>query len=976
MTQGSKASHADTTGTVRRGRRNRRGCGCFAFCLGAGATLVAFAPLLFGRLVMENFVEQANTEIAGELELGDVALSWTGTQRLDGLRLRDPEGRTVAEFDLEVPSIWQLMRAAAKVQNGEAGDYGKLLGTVELALVTGPDAPSNLERAMAPRSGSKPEVKSGSAQGSGGPNTGAADAEHGGRELELSVDTSIRLARLELELQVKHFSWSDPRLDAGGRAVGVKDMVARLAFEPERPARLTVRGEHLYGDQHAPLAVDSSIDVNALIVGERWHDAISGVVSLEDLPTPVFDRFFEAEGELLAALGQSFDIDVRLGETSANGQRLTASVQSEQQSLQLEARLADGLVHSAEGAPTRLDLRVPTAWLEAALADSLPEDMHVLAADGGLPLSVEVKSLALPLARATGWQSAALTLRVGLPALGIERTGFDPLDLRDGALDVVMTPDGPLEVEFSMREARGGVLGLTLRLPPGWQALAQDTATAAQLDYRARITLTDLPAARLESFVALDGELSELVTEPLQLALQARPGADESVQVEVELDSGGNQLRAAATLTDEFIEFAPGSTQLTLGLTTQQLVALIGESWPEGFELGSESGRVRAQAFVREARWPLGGGLGTATVEARLGPLALTNEALRAADERVALRSFQLTTRLDGAQPVEVDVDLALDLDGGAAKLKLSSLQTLAGLQGGEDATWLVTLNGTGLRTKLVDVLAAQDGLLLDVFGPTLQLDVDVRDWKAGAARIDARLDSSNAQLAWAGRLEDGVLRSSGDTESLQARVRLTPLFQERIVGNLLPMLVGMQSIEGADPALVRVTDFSMPLSGADRSVLAGLQADVRLELGRVRAAVLPGLAAMLSSQVHQLRPTQLPTLELKIRDGVVLADAIPIEIEKTPVVFAGNYALVDERMEFTCSVPLSGLRGDVGQVLNEARAYLDPNLLVPLRVHGRPDRPQVGIDSDFLKQVLRDGSKKAAGDALEKGLRKLFGND
>lgn len=974
MTQASNDTRTDSADTVRRGSWKRRGCGCFAFFLGAGLTLVAFAPLLFGRIVMEGFVEEANREIAGELEIGDVALSWTGTQRLEGLRLRDPEGRTVAEFDLEVPSIWQLISAAGKVNDGRHGDYGKLLGTVELALVTGPDVPSNLERAMAPRSGSTRATRSGGTRDGSQPTE--VVIEDDGDEIELSLDTSIRLARLELELQVKHFSWSDPRLDAGGRAVGLKDLVARLVFEPERSARLTVRGEHLYGDLRAPLAVDSSIDVGELIAGDHWHTAVTAAITLDALPTPVFDRLLEADGDLLTALGPDFDVELRLDPASTAGQRLTANVRSQLQALQLEARLADGVVHIAEASPTRLDLRLPPALLAAALAENLPEDVRLVAPEGGWPVHVEVSRFALPLAPDASWQSAELALRVDVPELAVERADFDPLLLRDIALVVALTPEGPLSVAGTLREARGGDLALNVQLPPGWQALAQDDASASKLDYRARVTLTDLPAARLQSFMELDTTLSELLVEPLQLVLHAQPGADESVNVELELDSGGNQLRARAQLTDEYIEFAPGTTQLTLGLETDQIVALAGESWPEGFELSSESGRVRVQTLVREARWPLGEGLGKATVEARLGPLAVTNEALRAADERVALRSLQLTARLDGEQAVLIDANLALDRDAGAATLSLHSAETLAELNAGAEPTWFVELRSEGLSTKLVDVLAAQDGLLLDVFGPTLQLDVDVRDWKSGTARLDARLDSRNAQFAWSGNLAEGVLRSSGEAESLEARVGLTPLFQERIVGNLLPVLVGMQSVEGANPALLRVTDFSMPLSGADRSALAGLQADVRLELGLVRAAVLPGLASMLGSQVHQLRPTQLPVLNLRIRDGVVVADEIPLEIEKTPIVLAGNYALVDEQMEFTCTVPLSGLRGDVGKLVDEARAYLDPNLLVPLRVHGRPDRPQVGVDADFLKQVLRDGSTKAAGDALEKGLRKLFDKD
>ncbi|MCA8981120.1 MAG: hypothetical protein KDC14_13915, partial [Planctomycetes bacterium] len=732
----------------------------------------------------------------------------------------------------------------------------------------------------------------------------------------------------------------------------------------------------LYGDRHAPLAADASIDVSRLIGGAVWSDAITGVVQLDALPTPVFDRLLEEDGELTAALGPSFDVEVRLEVPDEAGARLTARVQSALQTLQLDARISDGIVHVAEDAPMRLDLRVPPAWLAEALADSLPEEVQLVAPEGGLPVRVEVTRFALPLESDADWQRADLALHVEVPELGVERTGSERFELRDNTLDVAMTPDGPLMVDVALREGRGGSAALKMQLPAGWQALASDPERVNEIDYRVRVTLTDLPAELLRSFVEQDDQLAGFLADPVQLFLQAQPAADESVRVDVELESGSNHLRSTAVLSEEVVELAPGTTQLTLALATERLVALAGESWPEGYVLDSESGRVRVQAVVREARWPLEGGLGTATLEARLGPVSFTDEALRAANESIALSSLQLSLHLDGAAPVELDADVALDRDAGSATLKLRSAETLAELDAGAEPTWFATLSGSGLRTELVDVLAAQDGLLLDVFGPTLQLDVDVRDWKAGAARLDARLDSRNAQLAWSGHLQDGVLQSSGEAESLEAQVGLTPLFQERIVGNLLPMLVGMQSVEGGSPALLRVTDFRMPLSGADRSALAGLQADVHLELGLVRAAVLPGLAEMLSSQVHQLRPTQLPTLTLRVRDGVVQSDSIPIEIEKTPVVFAGTYALVDEAMEFTCSVPLSGLRGDVGKVLNEARAYLDPNLIVPLRVHGKPSRPQVGIDSNFLKQVVREGSTKAAGDALGKGLRKLFGDD
>jgi uncharacterized membrane protein len=978
MTQAETGTNAGTGEQVRRGSWKRRGCGCFAFFLGAGATLVAFAPLLFGRMVMESFVEEANQQIAGELEIGDVALSWTGTQRLEGLRLRDPEGRTVAEFDLEMPSFWQLAYAAGKVNNGEHGDYGKIFGTVELALVTGPDVPSNLERALASRFANESRGKSAGSSGrsSEEPDEVILTSDEDG-EWKVSLDSAIQFADLEIEFQVKHFSWSDPRLDEDGRAIGVKDLIARLVFEAEQPASLTVRGEHLYGESRAPLSLDASIEVGELFGDSGWQEALSGVLEIDALPTPVFDRLSEANGELVSALGASFDVDARLDRPQPDGQRLTAAVGSELQSLSLDARLVAGMLRIAEDAPMQLDLRVPSALLEAALVGELPEGVALVADDGrSVPVAVLVDRFVMPLSADAGWQSAELGLRVSVPAIGVDVTGRESIGLRDGALTIAMTPDGPLALEFEVREQGGGRLGLELRLPPGWQAAVDAEAPAEELDYRMRLTVNDLPVERALAFSSANTTLADHLTEPIQLVLRAQAGDGASTLLELEADSGGNQLRFAGVLDEDTVVVSPGTTQVTLGLTTDQLVALSGESWPEGYELTSPSGRVRAQVILREARWSLEESLGTAKLEARLGPLTLTDEALRAASQSIALQGIELTADLDSARVVELDSSLTLDADAGSATAHVKSAETLQQLVDGAEPTWSIHLRGEGLDTRIVDILAAQDGLLLDVFGPQLELDIEVSDLRDESARVQARLDSANAQLAWSGRLDDGVLLSEGDAESLDASVGITPLFQERIVGNLLPVLVGMESVEGAEPALVHVSNFRMPLSAGDRSVLAGLQADVRLALGEVRCAVLPDLAGMLSSQVHQLRPTTLPTIQLKIRDGVVVADELPIEIEKTRVVFKGNYALVDERMEFTCSVPLAGLRGDVGRVLNEAREYLDPQLSVPLSVRGRPNKPQVGIDSAFLKQVVRDGSAKAAEDALEKGLRKLFGND
>lgn len=984
MTEASKDEITAAGTDKRRGSWKRRGCGCFAFFVGALATLVVFAPQLFGRRLVQSFVETLNESIAGEVEVGEVAFSWTGVQRLRGMRLRDPEGRTVAEFDIEVPSIGTLISAASRVDQGRAGDYGKIFGSAELALVTGPGVPSNLERALAD-STTRATTSKTTSSGSSTQTTSTevqveVDDDEGDRELTIAVDSNLRFAKLEIEFQVKHFSWTDPRFDDGRRAIGVKGLTAQLLFEPEQPARFKVSGEHIYGDQHGPLAIDAIFDVGGLFDGSDWFHVARGRIEIDALPTAVFDRYLDLSGDLLTALGPQFDVHLQLGQSGDRGQRLTAALTSILQNVQLDARLEDGLMHIAEDAPTSLNLRIPAMLLEKALGESWPKGASLANAGGLIPVDVEVSRLAFPLSDDADWQSVELGLRVDLPELDVDILDAESIALRNSMLSVVATPNGPLQAELTVHEAGGGDLRVVLQLPPAWQAQVAGDAGLATLDYRTHLSLSGLPPQRVANWAALDPQVADLFKEVIELDLHAQPSATGDLLVNLELASGGNQVRSSATIGEDFIELETGKTLVTLAATTEQLVALIGESWPAEFELRSETGRVRSQLFVHSARWPLDGGMGTATLEARVGSLELTNPTLRDAQQRIALRELRVNTALEAAKALEIDVRLDLADGDGAADLQLRSQERLSEVFDSAEPTWFLALNSAGLRTDLIDVLAEQDGLLVDVFGPTLKLKVDVQDWNAGSARVQAQLDSSNASITWSGHLADNVLQSSGETESLDARVGITPLFQERIVGNLLPVLVGVQAVDGADPASLQVTNFSMPLSAPERSVLAGLQADIRLDLGRVRCAVLPELAGLLSSQVHQLRPTELPILSLKIRDGVVLMDSFPIEIEKTPIHLAGNFALVDERMNFTCSVPLSGLRGDVGKVLNDARKYLDPALAVPLTIHGQPSRPQVGVEGNFLKQVVKDGAGKAAEDALQKAagdaLRKLFGND
>ena len=468
--------------------------------------------------------------------------------------------------------------------------------------------------------------------------------------------------------------------------------------------------------------------------------------------------------------------------------------------------------------------------------------------------------------------------------------------------------------------------------------------------------------------------IAELLDAPLALDLRVVPAEASATSIEFDANSGTSSVRAGLLLVDERLRIAsPGDVRADLALSPRALDALAGDSLPEGLRFVSGTTPTRATVEVSELDWPLES-VGTLRARATLAGLELSSAALESARERLAIESLTADLAAASDEPVTVDFSGALANAAGSVSAVATSSNRLREFEATPPA-WTVRVEGNELRTALVDALAEQDGLLVDVLGASLALTLDARELSPTAGRVDLALQSPGANVVFAGRLEDGVLVSSGEGQALDANVGITPLFQERVVGKLVPMLVALEPAENPTPAVVRVTDFRLPLA-AEGDALSAISADVRLELGEVQCAVLPDLARYLSSHVHRLHSTQLPPIDLTIREGVVQLPDLAIEIEKTPLVFAGDYSLVGDRMNMTCRVPLGSLRGEVGRAIEEARDYLDPTTSVPLRISGRPARPTVGIESDFLKTVIRDSGRKAAEDALEKGLRKLFGDD
>ena len=348
-------------------------------------------------------------------------------------------------------------------------------------------------------------------------------------------------------------------------------------------------------------------------------------------------------------------------------------------------------------------------------------------------------------------------------------------------------------------------------------------------------------------------------------------------------------------------------------------------------------------------------------LELRAPRLSWSDPRTRRAGVELVLRDVLL--RAEGRTRGELDVELAGRIeDEVPGRLELRAAVT--GLARGEPAT-TVTASARRIATARIDALLAQEGLLLDVLGPTLDLEL-AGSWPAAGEPLRVDLTSPGASLSFVGTLEEGALVARGG-QSLSATVPLRPLFAERVIGSLLPLMLNVEKPEGAAPVLLVVEDFHLPLDGD----LARLDATVRLELGEVSYQLLPGIQDVLARFDRGLerRVSSLKPLEVRIERGVARYDRLAVRIADREVAFLGSYDLAARTFDLSADVPLALLGERVLGQLERVIGELDPETPVPVELSGTWKRPVLRIGDGFVERIVRE----AARDALSRGLRDLL---
>lgn len=484
----------------------------------------------------------------------------------------------------------------------------------------------------------------------------------------------------------------------------------------------------------------------------------------------------------------------------------------------------------------------------------------------------------------------------------------------------------------------------------------------------------------VDTLLATDGLLREACGDSLSLVLDAE-GTTKKGSLDFALRADELDVTTALDLADGVLSEADASAPLTIELrSAQALIERFADALPEGASVRTlgeaptkfELTRLALPLEVLTADDPVTRVLEVLDAGLRVGlpELEYAHPSPEAGREPTRLRLTQATLETMLAKGAPATGTFRANVgtsEVGTFTADFAHPDPTRAL--GDDAP-PITFQGrlSDMPTSVADELANQNGLLIDVLGPRIQGSLE-GSWPLEAAPLIAKLSSNSGEVDLVANTTDGVL-SSGAEGKLAAHVGLSPLLSERIVGSLLPLMVGVAPTDPAQRIRLEVSDFALPLDGD----LSKLSARVGLDLGSVDYSILPGLDPILSlaGGVSATRSQRLQPLELVVEAGKVAYDAIPLSIDGNDYPLAGSLSLGERSLDLTTDLPLSLLGKDATGFLGKATRALSSESLVPLRLHGTWTRPSVAIRDGFVENLL----EQAGSDLLERGLRDLFGRD
>ena len=561
----------------------------------------------------------------------------------------------------------------------------------------------------------------------------------------------------------------------------------------------------------------------------------------------------------------------------------------------------------------------------------------------------------------------------------------NPFVLEDTRLHANTRPGAPLALTVMGRVRSEEASELRL------EAEVFDLDAGGTRPVRAELSaqVDSIPSALVDALANQGGRVTELLG-PTAALRASGSGSLESGHANLELQSERATAKLAVALQDGILSIAEDApAQVSLELSPALVRELTAEALPEDVALNALATRAPLRVNLTELAFPLDAYLAAEDDNARTDILdtARAQLILQISDLKITksgqsfeLEDMGLDLNLTPDSPLRVAFNAGLsnpsvDSSPGQLALQATVQDPLTFI---EDAsapspTIEIQVSARSIPSAPIDSLAKQDGLLTDALGETLDLEFKAA-WPADETQpVEARLTSSRAALEFRGRFSDGALFAA-EEDGLRAQLPLTPLVSERLLGNLVPVLLNVRKPESAAPVELVVSDFRLPLDGD----LSKLSASVNLALGQIGYELLPKMRDYWASyqRSQAVRTTTFDPFDIRVTDGTLHYEALPLRIDGRNFPLTGSFRLADKSLDFDTNIPLKDFGGEIEKALDKARRYLDPDIQVPIEIGGTLLQPRVRVSSGFMQTVVEEAAQGALQRGLGDFLRKQLGDD
>lgn len=484
----------------------RRGClgcfltsslGCTAFLFGSLVAALGFAPSMLGGVGARALEVAISNGIDGHVEIRELSLAWDSPQKIQDVRLFDPEGQLVLGFELTLPPLLTLTESRRET-------WTVRIRVHDADLRFDPSGLSNLDRALAYH-GQPLSARS---------TTWNLDEFDSRRSLSQSFpyDFSISTVRDAVQLTFEQGTQGVDGAPASALVVDLREFQLDFSHRPGERDDLQFEIHVATGEREGRLRFDGG-----LVRAAGQFPDVDGELTLTGLPTAIVDAFVGWDVGIAELMGPSLDGTLGLVGDLGGESVLEASIQgSEDAALDLHGVLADGVLRPGDEGRCSGRVFLPERLCERVTRPYLPAGTQLLRDTPRVPWNFEGRDFALTLGLGTpaGFSLRAMLEEFGgslelrpesrLRCVGEDR-GRELLVLSDVVVNLTLADDSPLRLDLvaavNDRDGQDGTLRLSLVARDGLAGLGQGTATVG-IEFSGQVgsleTLGELEAGILQ----------------------------------------------------------------------------------------------------------------------------------------------------------------------------------------------------------------------------------------------------------------------------------------------------------------------------------------------------------------------------------------------------------------------------------------------------------------------------------------------